>query len=100
MAQAVSQTVSLPGTGDKMPVVAYGTWTVWQVCVRPRGPTKQTNKQTNKGTNEQQTYNNDGYDIDDDDNTTTTKPPPSPLPPPLPPPPPPPPTTTTTTRRN
>ncbi|KAL8593772.1 hypothetical protein ACOMHN_059265 [Nucella lapillus] len=26
----VSKTVSLPGTGDKMPVVAYGTWTVWQ----------------------------------------------------------------------
>eukprot|EP00745_Piridium_sociabile_P002293 TRINITY_DN114014_c0_g1_i1.p1 TRINITY_DN114014_c0_g1~~TRINITY_DN114014_c0_g1_i1.p1 ORF type:complete len:322 (-),score=75.99 TRINITY_DN114014_c0_g1_i1:67-1032(-) len=26
----VSQTISLPGTGQKMPVVAYGTWTVWQ----------------------------------------------------------------------
>merc|ERR1711963_1048889 len=27
---AVSKTVTLPGSGDKMPVVAYGTWTVWQ----------------------------------------------------------------------
>lgn len=26
----VSETISLPGTGQKMPVVAYGTWTVWQ----------------------------------------------------------------------
>ncbi|KAK7099584.1 aldo-keto reductase family 1 member A1-like isoform X4 [Littorina saxatilis] len=30
MATKVSKTVSLPGTGDQMPVVAYGTWTVWQ----------------------------------------------------------------------
>ncbi|KAL8593770.1 hypothetical protein ACOMHN_059263 [Nucella lapillus] len=27
---AVSKTISLPGTGDKIPVVAYGTWTVFQ----------------------------------------------------------------------
>lgn len=26
---SVSKTVVLPGTGDKMPTVAYGTWTVW-----------------------------------------------------------------------
>ena len=31
MTAAVAKTVALPGTGDQMPTVALGTWTVWEV---------------------------------------------------------------------